>query len=151
MRHYRQFLVVLILLTCSGGCATTTQAEEKATGSLYQRLGGYDAIAAVCDDFITRFSADPQGVRFFAGFSVNSRKKIRQLIVDQICEASGGPCYYTGRDMKTTHAGLGITENDWQVFVKHFVASLDKYKVPPKEKNEVLAVLTPLKKDIVEK
>jgi hemoglobin len=86
--------------------ATPTQAQEKTNGSLYQRLGGYDTIAAVCDDFITRFSADPQATRFFAGFGLDSRKRLRQLIVDQLCEATGGPCYYTGRSMKQTHAGM---------------------------------------------
>lgn len=147
----RLFLMVVLFLAVTAGCATTTQAQDKAGSTLYQRLGGYDAIAAVSDDFITRFSADPQATRFFSGFSLDSRKRLRQLIVDQLCEATGGPCYYIGRSMKATHAGLGITENNWQVFVKHLVASLDKYKVPAKEKDDLLAALGGLKKDIVEK
>ena len=149
--RYRFVGMLVLFLVLTGGFSTTTQAQDKASGTLYQRLGGYDAIAAVCDDFISRFSADPQATRFFSGFSLDSRKRLRQLIVDQLCEATGGPCYYIGRSMKATHAGLGITENDWQVFVKHLVASLDKYKVPAKEKDELLAALGGLKKDIVEK
>ena len=73
------------------------------------------------------------------------------MIVDQLCAAAGGPCFYTGRDMKKTHAGLGITEKDWEASANHLVASLNKFNVPEKEKNEVLAFVTSLKKDIVEK
>jgi hemoglobin len=73
------------------------------------------------------------------------------LTVDLTCEATGGPCYYTGRDMKTTHAGLGITENDWDASVKHFVATLDKFKVPKKEQTDLLAIISSLKDGIVEK
>jgi hemoglobin len=119
--------------------------------TLYQRLGGYDAIAAVTDDFIGRLVTDPQLQHFFVGFSTSSKKRIRQLVVDQLCEATGGPCFYIGRDMKTTHAGIGITEEDWQAGVKDLVASLDKFKVPKKEKDEVLALVSSLKGDIVEK
>jgi hemoglobin len=71
--------------------------------------------------------------------------------VDQLCAATGGPCVYIGRDMKTTHAGLGITEKDWDVTVRHLVATLDKFAVPAKEKDEVLGAVSGLKQDIVEK
>jgi len=73
------------------------------------------------------------------------------MVVDQLCEASGGPCFYFGRSMKTTHAGLGITESDWQLTVKHLTATFDKFKVPDKERSEVVALLSSLKADIVEK
>ena len=89
--------------------------------------------------------------RFFIGHSTDSLKRIRQLVVDQLCFATGGPCVYIGRDTKTSHAGLGITEKDWEASVKHLVATLDKFNVPAKEKDEVLALATTLKKDIVEK
>lgn len=117
--------------------------------SLYKRLGGYDAIATVVDDFIGRLANDPQLGRFFAGHSTGSLKRIRQLVVEQLCEATGGPCVYTGRDMKTSHAGLGISENNWQASVDHLVATLDKFTVPKKEQDEVLAAISGLKKDIV--
>lgn len=123
-------------------------AKEK---SLYERIGGYNALALVVDDFIGRLVGDQRFNKFFAGHSVDSQKRIRQHILDQFCAATGGPCIYTGRDMKTTHEGLGITEADWEAAAKHLAGSLDKFKVPQKEKDEVLAFVTSLKKDIVEK
>jgi hemoglobin len=119
--------------------------------SLYQRLGGYDAIAAVTDEFLVRLVGDPSLARFFGGLSKDSLGKLRQHVVEQICFATGGPCVYTGRDMKTSHAGLGITEAEWNTTVKHLVGSLDKFKVGDKEKGELLAAVSSLKKDIVEK
>ncbi len=123
--------------------------QKKQEKSLYERLGGYNAIAAVVDDFVGRLVADKQLGRFFVGHSTNSKKKQRQLIVDMICEATGGPCIYTGRDMKTTHTGLNITESDWQVSVKLLTATLDKFKVPQKEKDDVFGAVSGLKPDIV--
>lgn len=130
--------------------AITASAQAPAK-SLYARLGGYDAVAAVTDDFLGRLTTDAQMKRFFVGASVDSQKKIRQHIVDFLCAATGGPCLYVGRDMKTAHAGLGITESDWNLTVKHLLATLDKFKVPQQEKDEVLAAVSGLKKDIVEK
>ena len=123
-------------------------AQER---TLYQRLGGYDAIAAVTDDFIGRLVADPQLGRFFAGHSTDSKMRIRQLVVDQLCAATGGPCVYKGRDMKTSHAGLGITEAQWSLSVSHLVATLNKFKVGEREQNDLAAALTTLKPDIVER
>ena len=141
------FTLVLSLLLAIG-VATPARAQEK---SLYQRLGGYDALAAVVDDFVVRLVTDKQFERFFAGHSDDSKKKIRQHILDQFCAATGGPCVYIGREMKTSHSGLGITNAQWDAAAKHLVGSLDKFKVPEKEKGEVLAFVTSLKKDIVEK
>lgn len=122
-----------------------------ASETLYKRLGGYDALAAVTDDFLGRLLKDPSLGRFFLGHSDDSKQRIRQLIVDQLCAVTGGPCVYIGRDTKTSHRGLGITEADWTATVNHLVATLDKFKVPQREKDEVLALLTTLKPDIVEK
>ena len=130
---------------------TTTIMVRGQEKSLYERVGGYNALAAVVDDFIGRLVADKQFEKFFIGHSIDSKKRIRQHILDQFCAATGGPCVYTGRDMKTTHGGLGITEADWDAAAKHLAASLDKFKVPEKEKGELLAFVTTLKKDIVEK
>ncbi len=127
------------------------QAQGPAGTSLYARLGGYDALAAVTDDFVGRLASDRQLGKFFAGHSTNSLNRIRQLVVDQLCQATGGPCVYIGRDMKTAHKGLGISESDWQVTVRHLTATFDKFKVPERERTEVLALLTSLKGDIVEK
>jgi hemoglobin len=139
-------LVLSLLLTL--GLATPAHPQEK---SLYQRVGGYDALAAVVDDFITRLVTDKQFEKFFAGAGNDSKKRIRQHILDQFCAATGGPCVYNGRDMKTSHTGLGITNAEWDAAAKHLVASLDKFKVPEREKGEILAFVTSLKKDIVEK
>ncbi len=125
--------------------------REKAGQALYKRLGGYDAIAAVTDAFFGRMLKDPQLAKFFTSHSTDSLKHTRQLVVDQLCATTGGPCVYIGRDMKTAHAGLGITEENWESAVKLLVETLDQFKVPPPEKDEVLAALSGLKKDIVEK
>jgi len=124
------------------------KAKEK---SLYERLGGYDALAAVTDDFIGRLINDKTFAKFFAGASNDTKKKIRQHIVDFLCLATGGPCVYNGRTMKVAHEGLGITKAEWDASVKHLIATLDKFKVPEKEKSEVLAAVGTLEKDIVEK
>lgn len=129
--------------------ATASAATQEK--SLYDRVGGYNALAAVVDDFIVRLVSDKQFEKFFIGQSNDSKKRIRQHILDQFCAATGGPCVYTGREMKTSHAGLGITNAEWDAAAKHLVASLDKFKVPEKEKSEILSFVTSLKKDIVEK
>lgn len=149
----RVAFALIISSVLISGLAGAGLANEPKPGqaSLYKRLGGYDAVAAVTDDFIMRLATDPQFSRFFTGLSENSQKRLRQLVVDQLCAATGGPCIYIGRDMKTAHKGLGISEKDWDASVKHLVASLDKFKVPEKEKGEVLAAVSTLKKDIVEK
>lgn len=141
--------LVLTLFLATGTMAQgMAQSSEK---SLYERVGGYNALAAVVDDFIGRLVSDKRFEKFFAGHSVDSKKRIRQHILDQFCAATGDPCVYMGRDMKTTHTGLGIREADWDAAAKHLAASLDKFKVPEKEKGEMLAFVTSLKKDIVEK
>lgn len=119
--------------------------------SLYVRLGGYDAIALVTDDFVSRLIDDKNLAKFFGGHSQDSLKKIRMHVINQLCEVAGGPCNYTGRDMRTAHKGLGITGADWDEAVKHLVATLDKFKVPKTEKDELLAAISGLKKDIVDK
>ena len=131
--------------------AVAAPAAAQQAPALYKRLGGYDALAAVTDDFLGRLSTDPAFAKFFVGHSTDSLKKLRQHVVEQLCAATGGPCVYMGRDMKTSHTGLGITEKDWDINVKHLVATLDKFNVPAKEKDEVLAAVSGLKKDIVEK
>src|SRR3990172_10390262 len=135
----------LLMSTC---VMAQGMAKEK---SLYERVGGYDALAKVVDEFIVRLVGDQRFNKFFVGHSADSQKRIRKHILDQFCAATGGPCIYTGRDMKTTHQGLAITEADWEAAAKHLVGSLDKFKVPQKEKDEIMAFVTSLKKDIVEK
>lgn len=143
--------VCLAIVVALSSIVFNQTASAQHGDSLYKRLGGYDALAAVTDDFIVRLATDPKVGRFFTGLSDNSKARVRQLVVDQLCAATGGPCVYIGRDMKTAHKGLGITEEDWNISVKHLVATLTKFKVPEKEQKEVAAALTTLKADIVEK
>ena len=138
-------------MALASAIATTVSAQAPAGPSLYKRLGGYDAIAAVTDDFIGRIATDPQLSKFFAGAGKDTQMRIRQHVVDFICNATGGPCLYVGRPMKTAHAGLGISDADWDTSVKHLVATLDKFKVGKQEKDDFLAAVTSLKTDIVEK
>lgn len=118
--------------------------------SLYHRLGGYDAIAAFVDDLLPRLTADSQIGVYWKGKCKDSMKKDRQLVVDFLCAATGGPVSYLGRDMKTSHEGLGISESDWDIFVQHSIASLGDLGVAEKEKAEFLSAAAGLKGDIVE-
>jgi hemoglobin len=149
-KNYVVGICLAIVVSLSSIVLNQTASAQKSD-SLYKRLGGYDALAAVTDDFIMRLATDPKLGRFFVGLSDNSKARVRQLVVDQLCAATGGPCLYIGRDMKTAHKGLGITEEDWNISVKHLVATMTKFKVPEKEQKEVAAALTTLKADIVEK
>jgi hemoglobin len=121
------------------------------SSTLYRRLGGYDVIAGVVDDFLDRFRKDPRFARFGTGRSLDSIQRARQLIVDQMCALAGGPCIYTGRDMKTSHTGLGITETEWQANMEYAAASLDKFGIGAREKEEFLDIFRRYKNDIVEK
>lgn len=147
LRLLLPFLLAALLIT-SSSVQPGAAAQEK---SLYERLGGYNAVAAVVDDFIGRLVGDKRFERFFVGHSKDSQKRIRQHIVDQLCAAAGGPCIYTGRSMRDSHEGLNISEDDWKAAVDHLVASLDKFKVGKREKDDLLGAISKFKPDIVEK
>lgn len=137
-------LIVMLLAT-----ALSSVAQEKPK-TLYQRIGGYDTIASVVDDFLGQLGNDPAFARFGQGRGQDSLHRARQLIVDQICSLSGGPCVYIGRDMKTAHHGLAITAEEWDSAGKHMATSLEKFKVTGKDKDDFLAVIQNLRPDIVE-
>jgi hemoglobin len=118
--------------------------------TLYARLGGYDVIAAVVDEFLQTLSSDPQMARFSASMNLERRKRNRQLSLDYLCAAAGGPTVYLGQDMKTAHAGLGIGASDWQVAMDHVERALVKFKVPDRESKELLALIDELADQIVE-
>jgi hemoglobin len=124
------------------------KASQAAADSLFKRLGGKEAIVAVVDDFVARVGADQRINKFFAKTDL---KKLKMHLVNQICEASGGPCKYTGLNMKEAHKGMGVSGADFGALVEDLVATLDKFKVGEKEKKELLSVLGPMKSDIVEK
>jgi hemoglobin len=142
-----------VLLAFFGVTAASAQTDKTAMKEkpLYERLGGYDAIAAVSDDFLVRLGSSKLVGRFLVGLSDDSKGKLRQHFVEFLCNATGGSCVYMGRDMKTVHKGLGINEDDWKESVKLLIETLDKFKVPEKEKTEVLAAVSSLKGDVVEK
>lgn len=119
--------------------------------SLYDRVGGYNAIAAVVDDALPRIVNDPEIKEYFVGLSTDTKRKLRQLLVDQLCRAAGGPCEYTGRTMKVSHGGLGLSNSEFDSFVADIAASLDKFGVTQQEKNHVLAFYNGFRGQIVEK
>ena len=106
--------------------------------SLYTRLGGYDAIAAVVDDFFPRLQGDEQLGRFWLHRGEDGVAREKQLLIDFLCANAGGPVYYTGRDMQTSHRGMQISSSDWQRLVGHLTDTLTKLDVPEAEKNDVL-------------
>ena len=118
--------------------------------SLYERLGGYDAIAAVSNDLVDRLQKDPQLGRFWLHRGADGLQRERQLLVDFLCNATGGPMYYTGRDMKVSHQGMRISASDWRVFLQHADATLKKFHVPKAEYDEVVAFVLSTQADIVE-
>ena len=133
------------LLLIVAGCAVTETAPMGK--SLYERLGGKTVITAVVDQFVVNVAAD---TRINGRFATTDIPQLKKHLVDQICVATGGPCIYTGRDMKTTHAGMRITNADFGALVEDLVAALDRFKVPAREKSELLGLLGPMKTDIVE-
>ncbi|MFN8572336.1 MAG: group 1 truncated hemoglobin [Gemmatimonadaceae bacterium] len=141
------------------GTPTLVQAQgpqdsmTHADKSLYDRLGGKAAISAVVDEFVTRVAGDDRINKFFAATAADPArlKAFKGKLVDQICEASGGPCKYMGKDMKTAHQGMGVSGADFGALVQDLVGALDKFKVPEKEKSELLGALGPMQSQIVEK
>jgi len=118
--------------------------------TLYERLGGYDAISAVSNDLLPRLQADARLARFWQNRGDDGVKREKQLLIDFLCASAGGPMYYTGRDMKTSHQGMKISESDWSAFLGHLNATLDAFQVPQTERDEVVAFVQSTKADIVE-
>lgn len=118
--------------------------------SLYERLGGYDGIAAFTDDLLPRLKADTQLGRFWKNRGEDGMAREKQLLIDFLCSCAGGPMYYKGRDMKLSHKGMKISESDWSIFLNHAGATMNALQVPQKECDEVAAFVLSLKDDIVE-
>lgn len=140
-------VAVIVLALASSALAAP---KEK---SLYDRLGGVKAITAVVDEFVARVGADNRINGFFAQTVADKHRlaMFKKNLVEQICQASGGPQKYKGKDMKSAHQGMGVSSADFNALVEDLVAALDKFKVPEKEKGEILGALGPMKGDIVEK
>jgi hemoglobin len=118
--------------------------------TLYERLGGYDAISAVANDLLPRLQADAQLGRFWQHRGEDGVRREKQLLIDYLCACAGGPMYYTGRDMKTSHKGMRISDSDWSIFLGHLNATLDAFHVPQTERTEVTTYIHSLKPEIVE-
>jgi len=151
-------VVAIVAAVMLGGLSIeSVSAQKKDSGkmaapkSLYSRLGGKKAITAVVDQFVTNCATDTRINKFFADTAKDKKRlaKFKGNLVDQICQASGGPCKYKGKDMKTAHKGMGITDADFNALVEDLVKALDKFNVGATEKNELLGKLGPMKGDIV--
>jgi hemoglobin len=136
--------VTTVALCLSAFLLSAASAQAQ---SLYDRLGGKDAIKAVVDEFVGITAADARINKKFAKTNID---RLKFELVEQICQATGGPCKYTGLDMKTAHKHMGVTEGEFNALVENLVKALDKYNVKDKEKNELLGLLGPMKPDIVE-
>jgi hemoglobin len=148
MKRAHWTLSILLGTTLLASAWAQQKAAEK---SLYERLGGEPAITAVVADFVGRAAADPK-VNFFRdgkykGIDV---PRLKRLLVEFIGKATGGPQKYTGRDMKQAHTGMKITDAEFDALAADLAASLDKFKVPAKEKKELLTIVGTTRKDIVE-
>ena len=151
MKFARSLIIGLALVggTTTAVADSMAKKEEKkapAQRPLYDRLGGKDAITAVVKEFLGNVVADKRINKFFAKADA---AKLQGLLVDQVCQATGGPCKYSGKDMRSAHAGMKIKEADFTALVEDLVKALDKFKVPKKEKDELLGALGGMKPDIV--
>lgn len=155
--HYGIGFAVAGMLMLGVGCASEMSGsgtpmkqesgmKQAAQPSLYDRLGKKEAITLVVDDFVGRVANDGRINGKFANANI---PHLKAMLVEQICAASGGPCTYTGRDMKRTHAGMAITNEQFDALVGDLVAALNKFNVPEREKKELLGALGPMRKDIV--
>jgi len=118
--------------------------------SIYERLGGYDAIAAVVGDLLPRLRGDPQLAHFWQHRSEDNLNRSKQLLIDFLCSSAGGPVYYAGRDMKTSHKGMKISEPNWTAFMGHLHSTLEFFRVAQAERDELVAFVQSTKLDMVE-
>lgn len=142
----RTLFVSFLVLALSLGACADMHKTEMAKPSLYERLGGQEAIVAVVDDFIANVAADERINGFFANTDIAA---LKANLVDQVCAGTGGPCTYTGKDMKTAHAGMGITEEQFNAMGEDMLATLAKFEVPEQETNELMSLLGSMQGDIV--
>ncbi len=146
MKRWLQWGMVLMMLTVTlGACATMSEPEP----TLYKRLGGREGIRGVVDDFVAFLVADPRVNARFTKLTPAQVEKLKTNASDQICDATGGPCSYLGKDMKAAHKGMNITEVDWNATVEDLIKALDKRNVAKKDQQELIGLLAPMKKDIV--
>jgi hemoglobin len=146
MKSIRMIVAAICMLGAMAAVASA-QCGPMTEKTLFERLGGKDALTAVVDEFVARAAAD---TRINMKFAKTDIPRLKTMLVDQLCAATGGSCKYTGRSMKVAHKGMMVTEGEFGALVEDLVAALDKFSVPEKEKGELLAILGPLKSQIVE-
>ena len=117
------------------------------TKSLYDRLGSGDAISAITESWVARVGGDDRANGKFARTDI---ERLKKEIADQLCEATGGPCTYTGRSMRKTHDGMEVTAGEFEVVMQHLEAALEELNVPKTEQDELTGLLQPMRDDIVE-
>lgn len=139
--------LALGLWIITAACSTTESPTGQGATSLYDRLGGKSAITTVVDEFVGNVAND---VRISGRFTTTNISRLKGHLVDQVCSATGGPCTYSGRDMKATHVGMGISTSEFSALVENLVAALDALHVPKTEQKELLGLLGPMQSEIVE-
>jgi len=145
----RRLLIFLLVIAFA---SPLLPGRAQNTGdTLYKKLGGYDAIAAVTDDFIGRLATDPKLKEFFTGVSEPHRARIRQLVVDLICQKTGGPCIYTGSDLGEVHKGMHISEDQWNAAIADFGATAKKFNIPSDQLAQLADLFNQVKPQIVNK
>lgn len=144
----RLSISLLSLLFCACAAQSGQRQEYNPEASLYERLGGLPAITAVVEDFYQGVAADERINGFFIG---SNGAEINRLLIEQICEATGGPCKYSGRDMITVHTGMNISEAQFNALVENLIRSLNKFRVPSREQQELLKLLGSMKGEIVDR
>ena len=140
----------VVLCALLGVALSSLPSLAQAQSTLYERLGGYDAIAGFVDLAFPRVSTHPELAHFFRGHSTDSQLRQRQLIVDALCHATGGPCIYIGRPMKPVHDGLGISAEHWQVFLGIITTAIEERQFPEAEKKAFLAIFERFRPEVVE-
>ncbi|HET7341298.1 MAG TPA: group 1 truncated hemoglobin [Methylomirabilota bacterium] len=142
-------MLLLLVTVTAGACASMRESKPAELPSLYKRLGGREGISTVVNDFVANMAADPRVNERFKDKKPAELEQFKSRLADQICEASGGPCSYYGKDMKAAHQGMRISDEEWNATVENLVKALDKNNVDARSKQELLATLGPMKKDIV--
>ena len=120
------------------------------SASLYERLGKYEGVTGFVNELLPRLQEDAQLGRFCENRGDDGIAREKQLLIDFLCHNAGGPVYYTGRDMLTSHKGMKISESDWDIFIGHAVETMKALNVPEKECEDIAGFVLSLKNDIVE-
>ncbi|MGR8949146.1 MAG: group I truncated hemoglobin [Gammaproteobacteria bacterium] len=139
--------LIIALVTLPLGYINAEQMEDGS--SLYKRMGGYDVIASCVDNFLERYDNDPELKQFLGGLNAAESARVRQHFVDYLCQRTGGPCLYLGRDMVKTHEGLAITNADYDRVMTHLENAFTEVGVPSGEKQELLMMLESVRAETV--